>query len=88
MVTIHPSVDRIVRLVQIRLLKLDHDYDYSTALNCLCIGAMFLALNKGSPDPGIVKRMVDFSKNMESEEIPEETLIQFEEYVRKMDVMS
>ena len=32
-VTIHPSVDKIIRLIQIRLIKLGYDYDYSAALN-------------------------------------------------------
>jgi hypothetical protein len=87
MVKIHPSADRIIRLVQIRFLKLGFDYDYSAALNGLIIADMFFGLDNGSPDPKIVKGVGKFLKNMISEEIPEETLTRYEEYVRKMDRM-
>jgi hypothetical protein len=85
MVTIHPSVDRAIRLVQIRLLKLGYNYDYSSALNGVIIGAVLLGLAAGSPDPEIVMGVREFLRNMASEEIPEETLTRYEEYVRKMD---
>jgi hypothetical protein len=87
MVAIHPSVDRIIRLAQIRLIRLGHDYDYSAALNGLIVGGMFLAIAKGSPDPENVKHITQFLSKMESEEIPEETLRLFEEYMRKLDQM-
>ena len=86
-VTIHPSADRIIRLVQIRFLKLGYDYDYSAALNGLIISYMLLCLDKGSPDPKIVKRLREFMQKMASEEIPEETLTRYEEYARKTDLI-
>jgi hypothetical protein len=86
-VTIHPSADRIIRLVQIRFLKLGFDYDYSAALNGLIISYMLLSLEKNTPDPKIVKGVRDFMQKMASEEIPEETLARYEEYIRKTDLI-
>ena len=73
--------------MQIQLLKLGYEYDYSAALNGLCVGAMLLGLAKSSPDPEIVEGVRMFLRNMASEEIPDETLTRYEAYVRKMDLI-
>ena len=86
-VNIHPSADKIVRLFQIRLIKMGYDYDYSAALNGAIVASMFLGLEKGEPDGNIVRNVRDFLANMHSSEIPKETLERYEEYVRKIDLV-
>jgi hypothetical protein len=86
-VNIHPSADKIVRLVQIRLLKIGYDYDYSAALNGVIVANMFLGLEKGKPDAQIVRNVRDFIANMDTSEISEETLQRYEEYVRNIDLV-
>ena len=84
-VTIHPSVDKIIRVIQIRLIKLGYDYDYSAALNGVIAGAVYLSIARGEPDPEIVRNVRKFLANMDTEEIPSEILEQYEQYAGKMD---
>jgi len=86
-VNIHPSIDKIIRLVQIRFLKIGYDYDYSSALNNVVAATMFLGLARGDPDAQIVRNVRRFAATMETEEISEEILERYEEYLRKIDLL-
>ena len=48
---------------------------------------MFLGLARGDPDAQIVRNVRRFAATMETEEISEEILERYEEYLRKIDLL-
>jgi len=83
-VSIHPSVDKAIRLVQVALLKLTQNYDYSAALNAIVLAYMLRASAGETWSRENHDMMKRFITNMKTELIPDAILEKFEERMREV----